>query len=208
MGQKTGWWIGGAVLLVLGIVGVVVATGGESGAEGDEERSARAGGGDERPEILRPPARVRPAGEGPSAAPGASVTPGSVLAEAAAQGSNEDPDIARIMRGADEERSAGFLYGRARRQEEVLSERITRYTANAARLRAEGNEASADRQLRVVTRMTERLETVRTERDEQRSAAQADGTLSDEQAGYDEAQPVREGPPVQIRPPAEPAQAP
>lgn len=145
-----------------------------------------ASAGFEEPEVLDnpgvPPVLGAPVDAGPTAA-ARPVT--------SAQEPVGDP-IAPPGEAPDEPRSPavpdvgthGFQVGVARRRVELLESRIARMRERVEALEEE-NPALAARQRAVLERIEGRLGEVREEQSRLTEAARADGTLGDEQQGYD-----------------------
>ncbi len=143
----------------------------------------------ERPaEAEAPPAP--PAPEAPTAPlPAQNVDPGQQLpalppaTSPLAPGHTIDAPAPREADEATE--TTGWRLGATRRRIEQADHRLGLLRGQLATLEARGDGDTAARQRRVVDRFEERLEELRADEDALRAEAAADGTLADEDTGYD-----------------------
>lgn len=109
-------------------------------------------------------------------------------AAAAPPGQAELPeDLPRDL--LEQQNSAGFRLGQARRRIEELEGSIARFEANAVRLESEGRADVAARQREITQGLRERVETLRTSLPELEAEAQQEGSMGEVQRGFDEGEP-------------------
>ncbi len=107
----------------------------------------------------------------------------------------------------DAERSAGWRLGQARARIATVEPRIARMRELIAGFEERGETEAAQRQRVIMQRFETRLAELRTEETELATQAQSDGTLGEEQQGFD-ATHVADRPPIPVAAPPSPAASP